>query len=163
MQAGFCRGRVYCSRMSYSYVAYIDESGDPGCTGPFRTKSTEGGQSNFLTLATYIVRAEHDGDLIQIRDDIRNEVKPRTKKRHLHFQNLKHEQKLRYCQLLAQQRAWLVAVIFNKAHLDKRAAFSKNSKQLYWYACRLLVERIVRRQHLWDRYSAGLRESFCSS
>ena len=24
-------------------------------------------------------------------------------------------------------------------------------------------EQHVRRQHLWDRYSAGLRESFCSS
>lgn len=128
--------------MNYSYVAYIDESGDPGCTGPFRKRSTDGGQSNFLTLATYIVRTINDKHLVQIRDEIRNEIKPKWQKRDLHFKGLKHEQKIRYCQHLATQRTQIVAVIVNKAHLSKREAFSKNTKQLYWYACRLLVERI---------------------
>ena len=128
--------------MDYSYIAYIDESGDPGCGGPFRTKSTEGGQSNFLTLAAYIVRAEYDKQLVKLRDDIRDEIKPKAKRRDLHFQKLKHEQKIRYCQHLATQRTRIVSVIVNKAHLSKREAFSKNTKQLYWYACRLLVERI---------------------
>jgi len=128
--------------MEYGFEAFIDESGDPGCSGPFRTNSDGGGQSNFLTLAAYVVRRETTAVLVKWRDEIRNEIKPNAKKRDIHFCKLSHHQRLRYCQLLAQKPARIIAVVINKAHLTERAKFENNCKQLYWYACRLLVERI---------------------
>ena len=128
--------------MDYSYVAYIDESGDPGCSRVARKSPSKGGQSHFLILGAYIVTINNDKHLVKLRDSIRDEIKPAAKKRDLHFKDLKHGQKTRYCQLLAAHRARMITVIINKEQLDKRQEFAKDPDQLYWYACRLLVERI---------------------
>ncbi len=128
--------------MSYSYVAYIDESGDPACSGPFRQNSSFGGSSNFLIVGAYVVTAKNDKRLVKLRDDIRDEIRPAAKKRDLHFVDLKHPQQIRYCQLLAKEPARMICVIVNKAHLRRQMDFAKDPNGLYWYACRLLVERI---------------------
>lgn len=129
--------------MEYGFVAFIDESGDPGCSGPFRTGQDNGGQSHFLTLSAYLVSRNTNTTLVAMRDNIRDEIKPHAQKRDLHFADLKHEQKVRYCELLSEMtRAKVIAIIINKEHLNRREQFATNCELLYRYACRLLVERI---------------------
>ncbi len=127
--------------MAYSHVAYIDESGDDGCSGPYRVDSGHGGQSHFLIVGAYIVSVDQDKSLVGIRDHIRDSIKPHAQRIDLHFSGLNHAQKIRYCQMLASKPANIICVIVQKAGLNKRD-FSKNAHQLYWYACRMLVERI---------------------
>lgn len=128
--------------MDYGFVAYIDESGDPGCTGPFRPSPGAGGQSHFLTIAAYIVPKDYSRTLVEARDRIRNEIKPRAVRRDLHFADLGHEQKARFCQVFGEMAGCITALIIGKAHFPERERFQKECAQLYWYACRVVVERI---------------------
>ena len=128
--------------MAYSFVAYIDESGDPSCVHPFRVHAGRGGRSHFLSLGAYVVTVRNDRHLVRLRDEIRTKIKPGAQKRDLHFSGLKHPQKIRYCELLSEHRARAITVIFNKSRFLNHNHFTNNPDAFYWYACRFLVERI---------------------
>lgn len=71
--------------MTHSYNVYIDESGDDGMD-KFRRPGSGGGASNWLIIGACIVRASRDLELVALRDRIKEDCRPKSQKRDIHFQ-----------------------------------------------------------------------------
>lgn len=125
--------------MSHSFNVYIDESGDDGMAN-FRQVGAGGGASHWLAVGACIVRASRDLELVALRDQIKNECRPNSHKRDIHFKDFNHNQKRRACQLIAGQplRFSCVLGLKNTPNADKFV--QKN--QLYFYLTRFLIERV---------------------
>jgi len=124
--------------MTVSFVAYIDESGDEGFK--FRTNPDDQSSSDWFILATFITRKKTDLETVKIIDKVREEFKLHPRK-HIHWKKLKHPQKVRYAQIIATQRARLIAVCVHKPSLLEPEKF-QDRYRLYFYAVRHLLERI---------------------
>lgn len=112
--------------------------------GKFRQPGQNGGQSQWLTLATLIVRSSNDKFLPAWRDEILRAC-PRYKKRDLHFKDLNPTYKLTACNMLAQHPIRIAAVMSNKTTIPKhpRKDLFLEKNMLYNFLCRYLVERIA--------------------
>lgn len=132
--------------MTASFVAYIDESGDEGFK--FRTNPDDQRSSDWFILATFITRKKTDLETVKVIDKVHEEFKLHPRK-HIHWKNLKHPQKVRYAQIMATLRARLIAVCVHKPSLLEPEKF-QDRYRLYFYAVRYLLERIswlVRDRH----------------
>lgn len=78
--------------MAHSFNVYIDESGDDGMA-KFRGAGDGGGASNWLAVGACVVRSSRDLELVALRDRIRQECRPRSSKREIHFKDFNHNQK----------------------------------------------------------------------
>ncbi len=125
--------------MTYSYKVYIDESGDDGIAN-FRQPGSGGGASHWLVIGACIVRANRDLELVAARDKIKEECKPKTKGRSIHFKDLNHSQRRRACQIISEQPLRFSAVLGLK-NTPKATAFT-DKNQLYFYLTRYLLERV---------------------
>lgn len=124
---------------SHEFVAYIDESGDDGLK-KYRAIGNSGGASRWLVLGCCLVRTSNDMGLIQHRDRIAALIN-QTQQRDIHFRMLKHPQKRIVSHELGKLPVRLLHVLSCKQHIPDPSIYCRKG-QLYWYLCRLLIERI---------------------
>ena len=132
--------------MTASFRAYVDESGDEGFQ--FRKSSNEQTSSDWFVLAAFVTRKKTDLDVVKVIDQVRREFQLHPRK-HIHWKNLKHPQKVRYAQIIAALQARIIAICVHKPSLLEPETFQERYL-LYFYAVRYLVERIswlARDQH----------------
>lgn len=125
--------------MTHSFKVYIDESGDDGMS-KFRRPGSGGGASNWLAVGACIVRASRDLELVSLRDQIKQECRPNTPRRDIHFKDFNHGQKRRACQIISGQPLRFSCVLGLKNTSDAQPFVGKN--QLYFYLTRYLIERV---------------------
>lgn len=123
----------------HSFNVYIDESGDDGMTS-FRSRGSEGGASHWLVIGACVARASRDLEFVEIRDQIKRECRPKSKRRDIHFKDFNHYQKKRACQILAGKPLRFTCVLGLKNSPDAAVFTEKN--QLYFYLTRFLIERV---------------------
>jgi hypothetical protein len=132
----------------YSYVAYLDEAGDPGIE---RVRPIdEPGASEWLVIGAVLVEASNEQKAVEWVRTILNEVGARQRPA-LHFRDLKEWQKPLACQQLAKLPVNLFVMTSNKKNMrhyqNERAAAKTNpliSKQVFYNFClRLTLERIT--------------------
>jgi hypothetical protein len=122
----------------YSYIAYIDESGDDGLTN-FRAPAIHGGASFWLVISACVYRFSSDWRSIEWRNEILKQM-PDKRSKVLHFVHLNHGQKVAAAQYLSKQRIRAINIIANKPVIPDGVYKEKN--QLYFYLTRYLIERL---------------------
>lgn len=125
--------------MSASFKAYIDESGDEGFK--FREDLKQIGTSDWLVLSAFVTRAKYDIETVTVIDDVRREFGIVPKK-HVHWKDLKHPQKIRYAQMIGEKRGRCISICVHKRSLLEPEKFRLNHR-LYFYAVRYLLERLT--------------------
>lgn len=125
--------------MTHSFNVYIDESGDDGLSN-FRQPGAGGGASHWLAIGACIVRSSRDLELVALRDKIKNECRPKTKGRAIHFKDMNHNQKKRSCQIISGEPLRFSVVLGLKNTEAAEKFVEKN--QLYFYLTRYLIERV---------------------
>jgi len=124
--------------MTASFRAYIDESGDEGFK--FRSSLGQQASSDWFVLSAFITRKSTDLQTVKTIDSLRAEFKLNPKK-HIHWKDLKHPEKVRYAQIISGLQARIVGVCVHKPSLLEPENFQQRYR-LYFYAVRYLVERI---------------------
>lgn len=131
--------------MTFQYVLYVDEAGDDK-VDKLKPKHTNG-NSEWLCLGGYLVRASEEGDLVQRRDTLLRSIGGKDGGT-LHFRNYKPKNRERVCRLLATFPARGFVVCSYKqtmlGHSNPRAEAASGTRQyLYNFVCRLLLERVT--------------------
>ncbi|WP_299144057.1 DUF3800 domain-containing protein [uncultured Tateyamaria sp.] len=125
------------------FYAYIDEAGDEGF-GKLKTARC-GGQSRWFALGAILVSDQNDKCLPQWRDEALQIFE--NKKRDLHFNKSKHEQKVALARLLAEKPFGISVICSDKIEITNlRAdlyAKYKEKGHLYNYLTRFLLERLT--------------------
>jgi hypothetical protein len=119
--------------MPTSFVVYIDESGDEGF-------SFGGGCSDWFILSAVITQKARDLETVKLIDRIR-QLLNKPDKMHLHFRNLKHEQRLPFINEIASTNLRAITIFVIKRSLRQPEKFQERYR-LYFYTVRLLLERI---------------------
>lgn len=123
---------------------YIDEAGDEGF-GKLLAEPTSA-QSQWLMIGGIVVSKENDRLLPKWRDEIMEKF-PHKRRRDLHFQKLKHEQKVAACRLLSDKRFGACVVCSDKITIPKLSerllSVYKQKGHLYNYLVRFLLERVT--------------------
>ena len=129
--------------MPVSYVAYIDESGDPGLRSV--KPINPNGASEWFVLSCFLVRKENDqktlGWIKEIQSSFYNIQTP-----FLHYSKLSNDQKQRACEVLATKPCRYFIVMSNKKNIEtyrNRNINDGNRDWLYWWLMRLLLERVT--------------------
>lgn len=137
--------------MSFSFRAYIDESGDEGFG--FRLNPNDKGSSDWFILAAFVTRKRTDIDTVKVIDQVRSEFELHPKK-HVHWKKFKHPQKIRYAQIMSELQAKIIGVCVHKPSLLEAEKFRERYR-LYFYAVRYLLERLswlARDHHNFDKW-----------
>ncbi len=125
------------------FHAYVDEAGDEGF-GKLKTERC-GGQSRWLALGAILVSEENDKNLPKWRDAALQILA--HKKRDLHFNKLKHEQKVAISNILSEKPFGISVVCSDKIEITrlsaKRYETYKEKGHLYNYLTRFLLERLT--------------------
>ena len=121
----------------FSFKVYVDESGDEGFV--FHADGT--GSSRWLVLSAVVVRAKNDLAMVKLVSDTRN-LLGRKPNQHLHFSDLKHEQRVPYVRQIAASSIRTVSVIIHKPGIHDPEKFQSEKFLLYHYATRFLLERV---------------------
>src|SRR5947207_8929166 len=119
------------SAPAYSYIAYIDESGDEG----FVARS-----SRWFVLSAVILRTEKERAVVGLVDNVRSRL-GKAAREALHFRKLKHEHRLPYTDAIGKAHLRTVTVMIEKAAIAE-PEYMQRENHLYFYACRLLLERV---------------------
>lgn len=127
-----------------NFYAYIDEAGDEGF-GKLKSGRC-GGQSRWFALGGILVSEANDRSLPKWRDEGLGLLVSR-KKRDLHFNKLKHEQKVALSRLLSDKPFGLSVVCSDKVEITKlhKDLYQKYKEKghLYNYLTRFLLERLT--------------------
>lgn len=130
--------------MTYGYIAYIDEAGDPGLTRvrPF----DEIGASEWLVLSAIVMKAKREPDVVKWVDDIRTNIGV-TQRRHLHYRDLSPTRKLAVATAMAELPIRAFVLCSNKKNMrgyhNPRAAKIPSQQWFYNWCVRLLLERVT--------------------
>ncbi len=124
--------------MSYSYLAFIDESGDDGLD-KFRVPGKQGGATMWLVISACLFRQTHTLDSVAWRDEIMGQM-PEKKSRELHFATLNHNQRVVAANVIASKPLRAISVLAAKRPIPTGIYVEKN--QLYFYMTRYLIERL---------------------
>jgi hypothetical protein len=119
-----------------SFKVYIDESGDEGFV--FHPDGT--GSSRWLVLSAAVVRTRDDLTLVKLVGDTRK-VLGKPPKQHLHFSDLRHEQRVPYVRQIAASSIRTVSVLVHKPEIQEPEIYRSEKFLLYWHATRFLLER----------------------
>lgn len=129
-----------CDDKNYSFVAYIDESGDDGINP---ASQNSGGASHWFVLSALIVRRSVDAELPRKRDEIVSEIS--LQRSEIHMKKIKnHEQKLLVAKRTSEIPSRHITILSNKysiIHADRKDLF-KEKNTYYNYMGRYLIERI---------------------
>lgn len=130
---------------NYSYIAFIDEAGDPGISKV--APIDKNGASEWFTLGCVVIGAEnhaHPVDFVKrVKAAINSKQTP-----DLHYRNLTNQRRRTVCEELAKERLRLFAVVSNKKNMrnyrNRRAeAVSLHPKNWFYnYCIRILLERV---------------------
>lgn len=128
----------------YRYVAYIDESGDPGIR---RVKPLDRpGSSEWFVVAGVVVAAEREAEIPSWVAEMAREMASRQM-REIHFQKLTPQRKLIACRHVAQRPVRCFVVASNKqnmrAHKNPWAEKIPSDNWFYCWVTRLLLERMT--------------------
>jgi hypothetical protein len=126
--------------MTHSFIAYIDEAGDDGLTGKWRTAGKGGGSSHWLTLGAVVWRYSRDLDAVQWAKKIIEQLPEQKRSKPLHWKDFDHPQRIMAIRGLCGKPFRLTTVIANKPIIPEGTYTDKH--QLYHYMCRYLIERI---------------------
>ncbi len=129
----------------YSYVVYIDESGDDGLKAV--KPLTVPGSSEWLILSGVVIKAENQSktkDWIQrIREELRSKQSPT-----IHFQKLYPNKKMLACEVLSELEARYFVVASNKKNMQGyHNPDAEKIPSQCWFYCwmtRVLLERVTR-------------------
>ena len=116
---------------------YVDESGDEGFV--FHADGT--GSSRWLVLSAVVVRTKNDLSMVKLVSDTRK-LLGRKSDQHLHFSDLKHEQRVPYVRQIAASSIRTVTVLIHKPGIHDSEKFQSEKFLLYRYATRFLLERV---------------------
>ena len=120
-----------------SFRVYVDESGDEG----FVFNADGSGSSRWLVLSAVVVRTKNDLALVKLVGETRK-LLGRQPGQHLHFSDLKHEQRVPYIRQIAASSIRSVSIAIHKPSIHDPEKFQAEKFLLYRYATRLLLERI---------------------
>jgi hypothetical protein len=132
----------------YYYIAFIDESGDPGLE---RVRPVDNpGSSEWLVMGAAVIEVSNELAPVQWVRSISDTIGFRQK-RELHYRDLLDWQKPLACQELAKLPVKLFALLSNKKnmrqHKNERAAAKSSSisprQYFYKFCLRLILERIT--------------------
>ncbi len=115
----------------FSFRAYIDESGDEG----FSFNPDGSGSLRWLVLSAVVVREKNDLSLVKLLGDVRKAL-GRPPKQHLHFSDLKHEQRVPYIRQIAESSVRSVTILIHKPSIREPEKFQSEKFLLYRYATR---------------------------
>lgn len=125
------------------FYAYIDEAGDEGF-GKLKTARC-GGQSRWFALGAVLVSEQNDRCPPRWRDKALEIFD--TRKRDIHFNKLKHEQKVALARLLAEKPFGISVICSDKVEITNlRIDLYEKYKEkghLYNYLTRFLLERLT--------------------
>lgn len=128
----------------YHYIAYIDESGDPG-TRKVKPR-TANGSSEWLIVSAAVIPAECEPEVQVWVSDMMKAMNSHQL-RDIHFQKLRPDKKSLVCSYLAQKRVKLFTVISNKQNMqgynNPRAAQIPSNNWFYCWLTRILLERVT--------------------
>lgn len=128
----------------YDYVAYIDESGDPGLTKV--APRTPGGSSEWIIVAAALIPAELEPEMGAWVSDLMRLMKSHQM-RDLHFQKLNASRKALACSFLAEKNVRLFVIVSNKQNMEgwqnPRAAKIPSDNWFYCWLTRILLERVT--------------------
>lgn len=133
------------SSLPYRYVAYIDESGDPGLK---RVKPLdENGSSEWLIVSAVVVSAQNEGGCDGLVHDIAAKFK-NYQSNQLHFAKMNEAKRLLSCGVLAEFPCRIFIVASNKKNMRGwRNKFAElKSLDANWFYCwltRILLERVT--------------------
>ena len=119
--------------MPPSFVVYVDESGDEG----FQFSK---GSSEWLVLSAAIFRKATEPEDVKLVSNVCR-LLGKSPQTGLHFQKLKHDQRVPYIAEIAKARTRSVSVLVHKPSLREPEIFREKSR-LYIYSARYLLERI---------------------
>lgn len=132
-------------RTPYSYVAYIDEAGDPGLRSVKPLAAN--GASEWLVLSGVVIRSENQTALPEWVGSITQRIK-NHQARGLHFRNLNPANKLMACETMATFPARYFVVASNKKNMqgyeNPYAAQIPSDNWFYCWLTRVLLERVTR-------------------
>jgi hypothetical protein len=130
--------------MDYGFVAYIDESGDPGIRQV--SKFGSDGASEWLILGGILIRAERESQVIQWARDIRAVLGLRQRL-DLHYSDFKSQRKAGLCAHLATLPMRGFVMASNKKNMEgysnPRAEKMGSQQWFYNWCVRLLLERMT--------------------
>jgi len=130
--------------LTYKYIAYIDESGDPGLK---RVKPLDNpGSSEWLMVSAVVIAAEREAEVRTWAVELMEKMKSHQM-RDLHFQKLTPARKLLACQHVADLPVRCFVVASNKQNMRGwRNPFAEKIPSDNWFYCwmtRLLLERVT--------------------
>ena len=123
--------------------AYIDEAGDEG----FKS-----GASQWFIISAVIVDKNNDRDIARVIDNIKNRLWGDVTRQPLHWVRLRHNQKQVVIQELSKHSFTILSVALEKKYLARERFdphYDRDNRMkfrwaMYFYATRLLVERICK-------------------
>ncbi|RYZ82450.1 MAG: DUF3800 domain-containing protein [Proteobacteria bacterium] len=118
-----------------SFVAYIDESGD---TGSRIRPIGERGSSRWIFVGAVLIRKENDPDLLTCADELRAKL-DMPPRQDFHFHKQTHDKRVEVLRSLSRLRVRYIVVGLHKELLPELLT---GREKLYFYAARLLLERI---------------------
>lgn len=128
--------------MTVKFVAYIDESGDPGIQSV--RPIDPNGATEWLVLSCFLVRAENDHKTLGWVKEIQSKF--RNVQSHLHFSDLLPSKKKIACESLVRKPCALFVIMSNKKNIRRYKnpnLDSGNKAWIYWFLARLLLERVT--------------------
>lgn len=128
----------------YKYVAYIDESGDPGVK---TVKPLDNpGSSEWMIVAGVVVAAHREADVTPWAHELKTALNS-SQLRDIHFQKLNPQRKLIACDHVASKPLRCFVVASNKQNMrgwqNPLAASIRSDNWFYCWMTRLLLERIT--------------------
>ncbi|OWV77273.1 hypothetical protein ATY76_04885 [Rhizobium sp. R339] len=128
----------------FEFVAYIDESGDPGLKRVRPIDAT--GSTEWMTISAVVIRRERDTNLVQWVADINRKIE-NSNTQIIHFKDLTADQKLTVCSELNVLPVRLFVVASNKKNMrgykNERAEKAGSKQWFYNWLVRLLIERVT--------------------
>lgn len=128
----------------YEFIAYIDESGDPGLKRVRPIDET--GSTEWLVISAVLVRRDRDNETKSWVTDL-NKAVGRSHDHVIHFKDLDKDQKLVICQEMADLPIRIFCVASNKKNMrgysNEKAAKVAAKQWFYNWIVRILLERIT--------------------
>jgi Protein of unknown function (DUF3800) len=129
------------------YIAYIDESGDPGIKD--NSLLGKGPSSEWFSLGALVVKSTRESEVVSWVQEIRN--KSRILQRpDIHFADMKRWQREFACSYIAEQPVRCFAVVSNKKNMigyrniKAEAARGGSANETFYNFCaRVLLERVT--------------------
>ncbi|MEF2549684.1 DUF3800 domain-containing protein [Aurantimonas sp. E1-2-R+4] len=124
--------------MAHSFTVYIDESGDEGFT--FRDYPNKG-STDWFVLSAIITPSYRDHEIRTIAANMRRAI-GLPEKGLIHFKDLSHEKRVRAVGDIAASHVAITSILVNKREINQPHVFTAQPFRLYFYAARLLIERL---------------------